>query len=188
MLSKGEKMEENNDPISEYKPIKKIKINFKVIFIIFFILYMIVFGGILLLISLQDNIDEEDKIRNYSSLDVIEYNNGSKIPTLYKYTRYQKTKGSKYRYEDDRFGDSVTTIEILFSDIPEEYLNTYKNALIEEGYLYVADWEGDEVYTKAEKGIHPQTLKIEPFNSFAIIGNTRIIYGVLLGSYERIFK
>lgn len=184
-------MEEEIDPIKAYKEKRIIKINIKKLFILFVILYLIILSGILIFIRLMeiDPYNNQDfEMRNYSSMDVIEYNNGSRIPTLYKYTKYQKTISSEYRYEDDRFGDSVTTIEITFSDIPEEYLDTYKNALIQEGYSYVADWEGDEVYAKAEKGIHPKTLKIEPFNSFVIIGNSRIIYGVLLGSYERIFK
>lgn len=184
-------MEEEINPIKDYKNYKKrkpIKMNKKRYFLLFIIVYMILSGIMLYLEKLNEYCVKDFDVHEYSTLDEISYNTGSKIPTLYKYTKYQNAISTKYRYEDDRFGYSVTTIEISFSDIPEEYLDTYKNALIQEGYSYVADWDGDEVYTKAEKGIHPQTLKTEDFNSFIIVGKTRVIYGVLLGDYERIFK
>lgn len=184
-------MEENINPIKEYgKKEPNMKILFIIAIVIMCCITVIFFISWQYKLAVSDTSEPSDiDLKNYSSLDEINYINGSRIPTLYKYTHYQIGSTAKYRYEDNRLGEKVTTIEISFSEnIPEEYLNTYKEALNEEEYYYIANWEEDEVYAKPENGLNPQTGKIEPFNSFVIIGNSRVIYGVLLGDWERIFK
>ena len=162
-------MEEDFDPIKEYGKFKTYKFNVKAkLFIIIIVIYCIIavvtvfysFNQILNN-NTSSSIYESTDIKNYSSLDEIHYVNGSIIPTLYKYTHYQVGSTAKYRYEDNRLGEKVTTIEITFSEnIPEEYLNIYKEALNEEEYYYVTNWEYDEVYVKPENGLNPQTGKI----------------------------
>lgn len=188
--------EDNNNPIKSYGSIKlkRKNTNSMTLATIFVWICAVVCVSIcvLLLYGIYSGYlvyDTTEDASLYKAVNEINFRDCAQVPTLYKYTGYSNIIDSVYRYEDDRFGEYVTTIEFDFERIPEDYIETYKNALVNvEGYTLSADWEGDDVYTQEVIGLNPHSGKYEKMNAFVIIGDTRVMYGVLLGDYQRIFK
>lgn len=188
--------EDNNDPIRSYEGVKfkKNNKNSLISSTIFVWICAIICVSIciLLLYGIYSGYlvyDTTEDASIYKAVNEINYRESPNVPTLYKYTGYSDIIDSAYRYEDDRFGEYVTTIEFDFEKIPEDYIETYTNALTYiEGYTLSAEWEGDDVYTKEGIGLNPHSGKYEKMNAFVVIGDTRVMYGVLLGDYQRIFK
>lgn len=131
--------------------------------------------------------DEYDEIYDnlsYAYLNEINFqNNGNSkgsIKTLYGYTNYDKAIKCDYESEDARFGIKVSTFDLTYESIPENYLIVYDCVLYSYGYKIVGEFEGDKVYAKNETDTNSFL--------FVVVGKTRIIYGVGEGNYSRIFK
>ena len=99
--------------------------------------------------------------------------NGEIIPTIYKYMRQIPVlEHQQYRYSDKRFGDGLTTIEIIYRDafIGIDLVD-YIDALEELNYkLKPLDNSGRYVLVKTNIDSNLFTM--------VIIENNRIIYGV----------
>lgn len=131
--------------------------------------------------------DEFEKPPKYSLKSYINYVNGEKMPTLYLCTGYKSAIDSEYRLEDTRFGDRVTTIEITYEQIPKDMINKYESFLLTQDYEYL-DYFGNEAELFVKNVKNEDNEKYSEYAAFIIIvGDTRVIYGVLEGTYDRIF-
>lgn len=177
--------EENIKAIKEGKRIvKSISISIIVmiaIIILYFIMYQARKEAEVAYVNERSSyVEEGNEEYNYAHATDLTHNNIELIPTLYKWTGYDKYISVENTKSDIRFGDDIATTEITYESIPEKRLENYTNKLIEEEFYYVGTFENGYIYAK--------NLKVENIFGFVIIRNDRIIYGVGSGDYEIIFK
>ena len=170
-----------NDPEEEKKYTKRL---FKKL-IIRFIITILIVGVFYYLEAWIRN--DFNKLPEYSTESYIHYANGEKMPTLYSCTRYKSVIDSKYRFEDSRFGDRVTTIEITYEPSPEDMIDKYEAFIITQNYEYL-DYYGEETELFVKNVKNEDNEKYKEYAAFIIVkGHTKTIYGVLEGTYDRIF-
>lgn len=173
----------DEDPIKEVETDNKILIKTLIIRVI--IVCLICAGFYYIEDSIMEKINEPPEFILDS---YINYANGEKIPTLYYCTGYEYGIDSEYRFEDTRFGDKVTTVEISYEAIPQNTLNHYEFFLLTQDYKFLDYFDNeDKLFVKNVKNEESEEYK--EYAAFVIIiGNTKIIYGVLEGTYDRIFN
>ncbi|MBQ7410105.1 MAG: hypothetical protein IJW20_01835 [Clostridia bacterium] len=117
--------------------------------------------------------EEEYNKYNFSRLKSISFDKGEAIPTLFKYETTRKTVNyQKYTYSDKRFGDSITTVEIVYEEeITDEDQKLYMQALERKSYVPV------EINDEGEYIIVKDDLDENVF-MVVILGKNRVVYGI----------
>lgn len=116
----------------------------------------------------------------YGKVDYIEIEN-NQIPTLYKYTKYDDIFASIYQKDLSDSNIVVTFITIYYkSKIPDNYVEEYKEKLIELGYNCV-EYQGEELYVKDND-------RKSSFQ-YIFIGDLQVKYGICKsGYYKNVLK
>ena len=115
---------------------------------------------------------------NFYNLDSINFDQGISIPTIYKYmSQVPKLQYQKYRYSDKRFGNGLTTIEIIYeNNFLEKDINNYIQALQRKNYfLKNVNHNNQMCFVRKEPN--------SDIFIMIIIEENRIVYGVGTGYY-----
>ena len=113
-----------------------------------------------------------------SHLEFITFENGSEIPTLYKFDKETKADSCKYTESDPRYNKSANTIEINYDFIPKESLDILKKSLLARNYIFMNDDLGSEIYVLDTNDDH---------YVFVVVLGSTIIYGGGTGNYKYAF-
>lgn len=145
----------------------------------------------MMIISNVTNVEEK---REFNELTASGFtcNSGIVIPTLYKYTGYNKCVTSIKTLNDTRFKKSNTIESTYTVPISDLNITLYIDGLTKEEFYYVGEYEGDRVYVKEERrryegGSTTLTNKYYNVYAFVILSKERIIYGEGTGSYKELF-
>lgn len=159
-----------------------------------FLLFFPVFMFIMFLIGMLSNSGiiggfEEKREFNDSAVAGFTCDSGIVIPTLYKYTRYNKCVTSIETLNDNRFRKSDTIESTYTVPISDMNITLYIDGLTKEGFYHVGEYEGDKVYLKEETRQYERvpagtTNKYYDVYAFVILSKERIIYGEGNGDYE----
>lgn len=124
---------------------------------------------------------EEKRCNSYDlyNVDSMNFDQGITIPTIYKYmSKATNLTYQKYRFSDKRFGNGLTTIEIIYTD---DFLNkdieNYIQALQRRNYSLKNVSNLDQYcLVKKEKDSDIFTM--------VIIEKNRVVYGAGRGDYS----
>ncbi len=121
----------------------------------------------------------EERLNQYefNELKQIVFEDGASIPTIYNSVdKVKKVKEQKYRYLDKRFGDGITTIEIIYEEpFTENEIDSYIFDLISENYM-VTKMSYLNEYTFVKEIVGTDKFLM------VIIEDDRLVYGAGVGN------
>lgn len=121
----------------------------------------------------------EERLNQYefNELKQIVFEDGMSIPTIYNSVdKVKKVKEQKYRYLDKRFGDGITTIEIIYEEpFTENEIDSYIFDLISENYM-VTKMSYLNEYTFVKEIVGTDKFLM------VIIEDDRLVYGAGVGN------
>ena len=115
---------------------------------------------------------------NISKLEYITFDDGTQIPTLYRFDKETEAYDCDFSEVDPRYKNIADTLEIKYVSIPTRSLDLLEQSLIRRGYEYIGDSNSGRIYVFSKE---------DGCCLFVETSNTRIIYGCANCSYKYIF-
>lgn len=117
-------------------------------------------------------------LKMYATFNEIKFAGGEKIPTLYKYTKYDYATNYIHTKESNIAAEDSTIIKLYYDNLDQENIDLYKKGLEKnEGYTKMEEFPEKTLYVK--EGENNQ------YYTYIIIQADSITYGSKGGEYSK---